>query len=125
MSTRSAAIAVAALAFLGCTGGRRAETPNLGRVVTPEEVAAWDVSIPPDGAGLPPGSGTPAQGAQGREHQRDNGSCFTRGRWRKSVWIGIQRPQQCAFQRLVLNEFGELAMGGSGRGVESGAVSIL
>jgi S-disulfanyl-L-cysteine oxidoreductase SoxD len=39
-----------------------AQTPNLGRVATPEEVAAWDVSIGPDGAGLPPGSGTPQQG---------------------------------------------------------------
>jgi cytochrome c len=39
------------------------EGPNLGRVATPEEIAAWDISIAPDGAGLPPGSGTPAQGA--------------------------------------------------------------
>jgi len=37
--------------------------PGLGREATPAEVAAWDVSIPPDGAGLPPGRGTPAQGA--------------------------------------------------------------
>src|ERR1700760_115559 len=39
-----------------------AETPNLGRAATPEEIAAWDVSIGPDGVGLPPGSGTPKQG---------------------------------------------------------------
>jgi S-disulfanyl-L-cysteine oxidoreductase SoxD len=39
-----------------------AQTPDLGRVATPEEFAAWDVSISPDGAGLPPGSGTPQQG---------------------------------------------------------------
>jgi cytochrome c len=39
-----------------------AQTPNLGRVATPEELAAWDVSIGPDGAELPPGSGTPQQG---------------------------------------------------------------
>lgn len=37
--------------------------PNLGLAATPEQVAGWDVSIGPDGAGLPPGSGTPAQGA--------------------------------------------------------------
>src|ERR1700741_2995233 len=38
-----------------------AETPNLGRAATPEEIAAWDVSIGPDGVGLPPGRGTPKQ----------------------------------------------------------------
>lgn len=36
--------------------------PNLGRVATAQEVAAWDISIPPDGAGLPAGSGTAKQG---------------------------------------------------------------
>jgi len=39
-----------------------AETPNLGKVISPEEVAPWDISVSPDGAGLPPGSGTPMQG---------------------------------------------------------------
>jgi len=36
--------------------------PNLGREVTPEEIAAWDISIPPDGSGLPLGSGSAAEG---------------------------------------------------------------
>jgi cytochrome c len=40
----------------------QAETPNLGRAVPPEEIALWDISIGPDGAGLPRGAGTPAQG---------------------------------------------------------------
>ena len=39
-----------------------AEGPNLGRVATPEEIAPWDISVGPDGAGLPTGSGTPKQG---------------------------------------------------------------
>ena len=39
-----------------------AENPNLGRIAAPDEVASWDISIGPDGAGLPPGSGTPKQG---------------------------------------------------------------
>ena len=39
-----------------------AESPNLGRVATPEEIAPWDISIGPNGVGLPPGSGTPKQG---------------------------------------------------------------
>jgi S-disulfanyl-L-cysteine oxidoreductase SoxD len=36
--------------------------PNLGQEVKPEEIAAWDISIPPDGSGLPAGSGTAAEG---------------------------------------------------------------
>jgi S-disulfanyl-L-cysteine oxidoreductase SoxD len=47
---------------LGLICDAAAESPNLGRVATPEELAAWDISIGPDGAGLPPGSGTPRQG---------------------------------------------------------------
>lgn len=36
--------------------------PNLGQEVKPEEIAAWDITIPPDGTGLPSGSGTAAEG---------------------------------------------------------------
>src|SRR6266446_640457 len=36
--------------------------PNLGREVKPEEIAAWDMSIPPDGSGLPSGGGTASEG---------------------------------------------------------------
>jgi S-disulfanyl-L-cysteine oxidoreductase SoxD len=39
-----------------------AESPNLGRLAIPEEIAPWDISIAPDGVGLPPGRGTPKQG---------------------------------------------------------------
>jgi S-disulfanyl-L-cysteine oxidoreductase SoxD len=38
--------------------------PGLGVPATADEIAAMDVSIGPDGAGLPPGSGTPQQGAE-------------------------------------------------------------
>lgn len=38
--------------------------PGLGVPITAEEYAAWDISIQPDGEGLPPGSGTPAAGAE-------------------------------------------------------------
>ena len=37
--------------------------PGLGKPVTEADLAHWDISIGPDGNGLPPGSGTPAQGA--------------------------------------------------------------
>ena len=36
--------------------------PTLGQSASPEEIAAWDISIPPSGAGLPPGAGTVKQG---------------------------------------------------------------
>src|SRR5690348_15071665 len=39
-----------------------AEGPNLGRPIDPADIAPWDISILPDGTGLPPGGGTPAQG---------------------------------------------------------------
>jgi len=62
MSTRnSLLIAVCAFALISAAAVA-ADGPNLGRVATPEEIAAWDVSIGPDGVGLPPGSGTPKQG---------------------------------------------------------------
>jgi S-disulfanyl-L-cysteine oxidoreductase SoxD len=37
--------------------------PSLGVPASADDIAAIDVSIGPDGAGLPPGSGTPKQGA--------------------------------------------------------------
>ena len=40
-----------------------AQGPNLGTPISPADIAAWDINIRPDGSGLPPGSGTPAQGA--------------------------------------------------------------
>ena len=36
---------------------------GLGRTATAEEIRRWDIDIMPDGTGLPPGSGTVAQGA--------------------------------------------------------------
>jgi cytochrome c len=40
-----------------------AETPHLGKQLDEAAIANWDISILPDGTGLPKGSGTPAQGA--------------------------------------------------------------
>ena len=36
---------------------------GIGRAATPEEVAAWDISVGPDGKELPPGNGTAKDGA--------------------------------------------------------------
>ncbi len=35
----------------------------LGRAATAEEIAAWDIDVDAEGRGLPPGKGTPAEGA--------------------------------------------------------------
>ena len=44
-------------------GAAFAEGPNLGKPLEPADIAPWDISIMPDGTGLPGGSGTAAQGA--------------------------------------------------------------
>ena len=62
MSMHSALLIVTLHLAIGSGFAFAAESPNLGVVATPEEIAAWDISIGPDGAGLPPGSGTPQQG---------------------------------------------------------------
>jgi len=60
MSMRRHLSAAAALLFLSTAA--LGETPDLGRPATAEEIAVWDISIGPDGAGLPPGTGSPLQG---------------------------------------------------------------
>jgi S-disulfanyl-L-cysteine oxidoreductase SoxD len=52
----------AVAALLGLSSAALAEGPELGRLATTDEIASWDISIDPSGAGLPPGSGTPTQG---------------------------------------------------------------
>src|SRR5499427_10180725 len=60
MSTHRLLIAVAlALA----SGAARADAPGLGAKISEADIAPWDISILPDGTGLPAGSGTAAQGA--------------------------------------------------------------
>ena len=61
MSMPSRLVTVSA-SLLVLSSAALAEGPGLGRVATPDEIASWDVSIGPDGAGLPPGRGTPKQG---------------------------------------------------------------
>jgi mono/diheme cytochrome c family protein len=62
MSTRKILLcSAAACAFT--VGALAGETPNLGKPIDPKDIATWDISIMPDGTGLPQGSGTPAQGA--------------------------------------------------------------
>jgi cytochrome c len=41
-----------------------ANTTGLGRMALPEEIAAWDIDVRPDGAGLPAGKGSVKQGEE-------------------------------------------------------------
>jgi cytochrome c len=58
---------IVAVATLLLTCQARAETQGpygIGRVATPAEIAGWNIDIGRDGSGLPPGSGTVAQGRE-------------------------------------------------------------
>ena len=60
MFERATFAAAVSIAWVSAAAAQ--EGPNLGVPATLEQVAGWDDSIGPDGAGLPPGSGTPAAG---------------------------------------------------------------
>jgi len=53
---------ISAAALLALSSAAFGQSPNLGKPISPEDLASWDISIGPDGAGLPPGSGTAKQG---------------------------------------------------------------
>ena len=53
---------VPAFAVFAAVFAHAADTPKLGTPVSPAESAAWDISIFPDGQGLPPGKGTAKEG---------------------------------------------------------------
>jgi cytochrome c len=58
-------IVIAAAVLAACAVQTPAvKPPALGTAVSAEEVARWDISIPPNGAGLPKGGGTARQGLQ-------------------------------------------------------------
>jgi cytochrome c len=80
MKPARTALLLAASIWVCALGGARAQTPSrsvaatpkqsplpprlgIGRAATPAEIAAWDIDIMPDGTGLPPGRGTPLEGA--------------------------------------------------------------
>ena len=63
MSMRKIFVAAApALVFALASPVFAQQSPNLGKSISPEDLASWDISIGPDGAGLPSGSGTVKQG---------------------------------------------------------------
>jgi S-disulfanyl-L-cysteine oxidoreductase SoxD len=62
MSMRKLAIASGLVLALGATA--LAESPRLGKPISPKDFAAWDLNILPDGSNLPPGRGKAADGAK-------------------------------------------------------------
>jgi S-disulfanyl-L-cysteine oxidoreductase SoxD len=58
-----AALAEAPGAGTPGTGTPGTGTPGLGKPIAESDIAAWNIDVLPDGAGLPPGSGTARQGA--------------------------------------------------------------
>src|SRR5258705_10925910 len=59
LKTLALAAALTMAAGVACA----AEMPKFGKPISEGDLKAWDISIAPDGVGLPAGSGTPAQGA--------------------------------------------------------------
>ncbi len=51
------------LAF-GTATALAGDSPHLGKPITAADIKPWDITVLPDGANLPPGSGTAAQGAK-------------------------------------------------------------
>ena len=49
-------------AIVAFPAGALAQVPQFGQPIAPADAATWDISIGPDGAGLPGGRGTAAQG---------------------------------------------------------------
>src|SRR5712664_3186817 len=63
MSSRIVFIAASVVFVAAAASAATPAPPKLGRPATPDEIARIDISIPPDGKGLPAGSGSVAQGA--------------------------------------------------------------
>lgn len=57
-----AALMIGAAMICAAVPAFSAEAPRFGAPIAPGDLSSWDISIGPDGAGLPPGRGTPAQG---------------------------------------------------------------
>jgi len=60
---KASAALVLALGAVGAAQGQQGY-PGVGRAATPKEVAAWNIDVRPDFKGLPPGSGSVAQGME-------------------------------------------------------------
>ncbi len=57
-------IAASVTAFALAGGVAAAQQSGLGKPLAESDIKQWDIAVLPDGSNLPPGSGTPAQGAK-------------------------------------------------------------
>lgn len=57
-------VVVATAAVLGGIQAAAQQGPGLGQPISNDDLAPWDISIQPNGAGLPAGSGNAATGAE-------------------------------------------------------------
>ena len=57
-------LAASVLALALAAGAARAQDAGLGKPLTESDIKQWDIAVLPDGTNLPPGSGTPAEGAK-------------------------------------------------------------
>jgi S-disulfanyl-L-cysteine oxidoreductase SoxD len=57
-------LAAGAAALLLSAGAALAQNSGLGKSLSESDIKPWDIAVLPDGSNLPPGSGTPAQGAK-------------------------------------------------------------
>jgi cytochrome c len=66
MFTRSSGtrLIAGATLVLGASIAQAQAGPGLGVAITADDAAPWDISVQPNGVGLPPGSGTAAAGEQ-------------------------------------------------------------
>jgi hypothetical protein len=55
-------LVIGALSF--GAGAASAQSPGLGKPISEADIKRWDIAILPDGTHLPPGHGTPADGAK-------------------------------------------------------------
>lgn len=60
----AAFVLIAGSALFCVRGSAATETPMLGKPIPPADLAPWDLSIAPDGVGLPAGKGTAKEGKQ-------------------------------------------------------------
>ena len=61
MSTRNWLLAAA---FAFAASAAHADSPKLGKPITEHDIAPWDVTVFPDGRGLPAGQGNAVEGAK-------------------------------------------------------------
>ncbi len=61
---RAASVALLLVAGAAFPAGKAEGRYGLGRSIAEADVASWNIDVRPDGAGLPPGRGTVAQGKE-------------------------------------------------------------